>query len=142
MVRDGEDEVVERFPALCLDVHFLQRMIEQHFVGNTPRRRERGIGEVPLLDQAFHAVVPHVLSHAIEQRSSTVEERGRVSMGAQHFGEREQVLGRRTPDDGDSRERRKRRRRCFQRADGAVARRIGIREQRTLGDQRIEVRGE
>ena len=84
MVRDGQNKRIKRPTRRVQRIHLGQGLVEDRFVRHAPRRAEFTGRIVLLLDDAFHAVVPHVRAHSIEHCAAAVDEfRGIASRAEQ-----------------------------------------------------------
>jgi len=142
VVRDREDDRVERRSRGVDRVHFGERPVEDRLVAHAPGRTERLLREVALLDDALDPVRLHVAAHPVEERASSVDEEGTVAARFQDLGQRKESPGALPADDRDSRERGERCGRGLERPDRAVPGRVRAGQERSLRDERVQGRGQ
>jgi len=86
VVRDREDDRVERRSRGVDRVHFGERPVEDRLVAHAPGRAERLLREVALLDDALDPVRLHVAAHPVEEGASAIDEEGAVAARFQDLG--------------------------------------------------------
>ena len=102
VVRDGQDDRVERGASGVDRVHFPERPVEDRLVADSPRRSERPFRKVGLLHHPLHPVRRHVPAHAVEDPAAAVNEERPISARPQELREREQASRPLAPDDRDA----------------------------------------